>query len=276
MESLTRIFRSHLWLAFLLHQLLIFALAILFLTSVRSLTGRNIHAGRDPVGLLDGAAIVALSLAVILLTRLLYRWLKGEDASPLGLALSPRRSAELFIGALIGFAFAILSWIIALSRGTALVNDRIGAHFDTVSIMRILSSSVFLLLIQSVTEETANRAFPMRLWEERSLAFRILIPSFFFAAIHLADEQFIFERAGILIMGGVVQSLAYLLTGNVWFTSGVHTGANFATFFVSGLWHAGGVVSVVGRPAYPNWVSVMLMMGAMSAAYIIIPNRKTG
>jgi membrane protease YdiL (CAAX protease family) len=266
-ETASKFFRSHLWLAFLAHQGLILALALLFLSSVRRLTGRTIHAGRDPIGLLDGLVLVALSIAVILFTQLLYRWLKGKDASPLGLTLSPRRCIELFIGILLGFALAILPWVIALSNGTAQVIDRISTYFDASAIVRMTSLAFFLLLLQSVMEETANRAFPIRLWEHRSLAFRVLIPSFFFAAIHLADEQFSFERIGILIVGGVIQSFAYLLTGNVWFTSGVHAGANVATFSVSGLWHAGAIVSVVGQPAFPNWVAVMLMLGAMILAY---------
>jgi membrane protease YdiL (CAAX protease family) len=264
-----------LWLAFLIHQAFIFSLALLFLSSVRWFTGRTIHTATDPLGLLDGAVMVALSIAVILLTQLFYHWLKGEEASPLGLRLSPRRFLELLIGAVVGFAFTILPWVIALSRGTALINDRIGAHFDNTSIIRIVSIGVLLLLLQSVTEETANRAFPIRLWEHRSLIFRVLIPSLFFAAIHLADEQFSFERIGILIVGGVIQSFAYLLTGNVWFSSGVHAGANFATFSLSGLWHAGAFMRVVGEPAYPNWISVMLMLGAISLAYVVLRLYKT-
>lgn len=275
MEPATKFFRSHLWLTFLIHQALIFALALLFLFSVRKLTGRTIHAGRDPVGLLDGTALVALSLAVILLTQLLYRWLKGEGAPPLGLRFSIRRCVELLIGILLGVAFAILPWVIALSKGTAQVNDSIAVHFDDLSIIRIISIAFLLLLIQSVMEETANRAFPIRIWEHRSLAFRVLVPSIFFAAVHLADEQFSFERIAILVMAGVIQSFAYLLTGNVWFSSGVHAGANLATFSISGLWHAGAVMRIVGQPAFPNWVAVMLMLGAMSMAYFVSGRYKT-
>ncbi|HEX5733963.1 MAG TPA: CPBP family intramembrane glutamic endopeptidase [Blastocatellia bacterium] len=225
--------------------------------------------------MLDGTALVALSLAVILLTQLLYRWLKGEGAPPLGLRFSIRRCVELLIGILLGVAFAILPWVIALSKGTAQVNDSIAVHFDDLSIIRIISIAFLLLLIQSVMEETANRAFPIRIWEHRSLAFRVLVPSIFFAAVHLADEQFSFERIAILVMAGVIQSFAYLLTGNVWFSSGVHAGANLATFSISGLWHAGAVMRIVGQPAFPNWVAVMLMLGAMSMAYFVSGRYKT-
>jgi hypothetical protein len=77
-------------------------------------------------------------------------------------------------------------------------------------------------------------------------------------------------------MAGVIQSFAYLLTGNVWFSSGAHAGANLATFSISGLWHAGAIMSVVGQPAFPNWIAVMLMLGAMSMAYFVSKRYKTG
>jgi membrane protease YdiL (CAAX protease family) len=257
----------HLWAAFLTQQAGIFLLALVFLSSVRRITGRTIHLGRDPIGLGDGAALIVLSIAVILLTRLFYLWIKGENATPLGIALSPRRFLDLIIGTLTGFTFAITPWANALLRGTASIYDRITSHFDSFTVARILTVAFCLLLLQSIMEETANRAFPMRLWEHRSLAFRLIVPSIFFAALHLADEQFSLERVSILLMAGIVQSIAYALTGNIWLTSGVHTGANLATFSISGLWHAGAILSVRGQPTIPNWVTVMLMLVLFSALF---------
>ena len=267
MEPFVRWLKHHLWGAFLAHQIVVFILALIFLSIVRRVTGRTIHLGKDPVGLVDGAVLVVLSIAVILLTRVFYRWLKGANAPSLGIALTPRRALDLLIGILIGFAFAIAPWVNALLQGTASVYDRIDRHFDNLSVARILAVAFFLLLLQGIMEETAHRAFPMRLWEHRSLAFRIIVPSSFFAAIHLADEHFSFERMGVLFMAGLVQSIAYALTGNVWLTSGVHTGANLATFSVSGLWYAGAVVSVRGQPTIPNWITVMVMLAVFSATF---------
>lgn len=263
---MTELLRRHLWAVFLAHQLLIFVLAVAFLTSVRRITGRTIHGGRDPVGVIDGAALVVLSAGVIFITWALYRWVKGSDAPPLGIAPSPRRVVDLMAGILIGFAFIIWPYILALTEGTAAVYDRIDAHFNYPVTARVLCIALFLLLTQSIMEETANRAFPMRLWAHRPLWFRVIAPTVFFAALHLADEQFSFGRIGILLLAGIVQSLAYALTGNIWLTSGVHAGANAAAFSVSGLWHAGAVVSVTGHPSVPNWVAVAVMLAAFSVA----------
>lgn len=274
MNSIVRFLRHHLWVVFLAHQSLIFITAIVFLTSIRRITGRTIHLGRDPVGLIDGAALIVLSVGVIFLTRAVYRWVKGENAPSLGIALTHRRFMELLAGMLIGFAVNISPYVSALLMGTAVVHDRITAQFGNLTTARILAVAFFLLLLQGVMEETANRAFPMRLWEHRSLLFRVLIPSIFFAAIHLADEAFSLGRMGILLLGGITQSLAYALTGNVWLTSGVHTGANLASFSVSGLWHAGAVVTLVGHVAIPNWFTVTLMLVLLGVPFLWLQRYK--
>jgi membrane protease YdiL (CAAX protease family) len=267
MDALRKWFRQHLWAAFLAHQASLFIIAITFLWLVRRLTGRTIHLGRDPIELGDGTAAVVLAIAVILLTRIFYRWIKGDNAPSLGLALTPRRFMELVVGLVIGVAFVIAPWASALWLGTASIHDRITAHFDSFSVVRILAVALFMLLLQAIMEETTSRAFPMRLWEHRSLAFRMIVPSIFFVAIHLVSEQFSLERSGVLFMAGILQSLAYALTGNVWFASGLHAGANIAGFSVTGLWHAGAVVALVGRPTIPNWAAGMFMLAVLSVVF---------
>jgi len=272
MDSIREFLKRQLWIAFLIHQLLIFVLAFGFLNLVRAISGRTIHGGRDPIGLIDGVGLVLLSVGVIVFTIFFYRWIKDKDAPPLGIEISFRRFIELIIGLLIGFAFVIAPYLIAYLNGIAFVADRITAHFGGFQIIQIITGAFFLLLLQGVMEEIANRAFPIRLWEHRSILFRILFPSVIFALLHLADENFSFERIAVLITAGVTLSLAYLLTGNIWFTSGVHTGANAATFALSGLWHAGAIVALVGQPAYPNWIAGVSMLVVLSAVFVFKKN----
>jgi membrane protease YdiL (CAAX protease family) len=269
MNSIREFFRRRLWTAFLFHQLLIFALAFGFLNLVRSISGRTIHGGREPVGLIDGIGLVLLSVGIIVFTIFFYQWIKDADAPPLGIGISFRRFIELIIGLLIGFAFVIAPYLIGYINGTMFVADRITARFGGFQIAQIISIAFFLLLLQGIMEEITNRAFPIRLWEHRTFLFRILVPSVFFALLHLADENFSFERIAILIIAGIIQSLAYLLTGNIWFTSGLHTGANVASFSVTGLWHAGAVVALAGQSAYPNWIAGLSMLALMSVLFFI-------
>lgn len=269
MDSIREFFRRRLWAAFLFHQLLIFALAFGFLNLVRRISGRTIHGGREPVGLIDGIGLVLLSAGAIAFTIFFYRRIKDADAPPLGIEISFRRFIELLTGLLVGFAFVISPYLTGYISGTMFVADRITAHFGGFQIAQLISISFFLLLLQGIMEEITNRAFPVRLWEHRSFLFRILVPSIFFALLHLADEDFSFERIALLIIAGIVQSLAYLLTGNVWFASGLHTGANAASFSATGLWHAGAVVALAGQPAYPNWTAVLSMLLVFSAVFAI-------
>jgi len=266
MTSPAAFFRRHKWAAFLSHQALLFAAALAFLSTFRKLTGRDIHLGREPVGALGGAALLALSAAVVAFTWALYRWLKGPDAPPLGLGLTRRRAAECAAGALLGFALAAWPWAGALLTGGTFVRDHVGAHFDAAGVVLVFALALPLLFAGAFAEEVANRAFPMRLWPERTLAFRALVPSLFFAALHLAGEPFAPARFALLVAGGVVQSLAYALTGNVWLASGLHFGGNFAGFFASGLWHAGAALEVVGRPLAPGWTSTPAMLAAALCA----------
>jgi hypothetical protein len=268
-KSVKHFAKNHRWLVFLTHQGLIFLTAVVLLTSVRRLTGRSIHLGQDPIGLIDGSALIILSIGVVVFTRALYHWVRGKNATPLGISFSLRRFVDLIAGLLIGFAFIILPYVSALLTRTATIHDRITAHFDNLTTARIIAVAFFLLLMQSVTEETANRAFPMRLWEDSPLWFRVLIPSFFFAAIHLAGEGFSFERFGILLLAGVTQSFAYAITGNIWLASGLHAGANLASFFPTGLWHAGAIVALVGHVRIPNWLVAMVMLIALGTIFIL-------
>ena len=237
------------------------------------MTGRQIHGGQDPVGLIDGAAIIILSVAVVGFTFLLYRWLFGSTL-PLGIRVRARSALDFIVGLFTGFIFIIIPWLIALTTGRAIISDRIWSHYSGGLAAGISAFALLLLVSQSITEETANRAFPIRLWNEKSLLFRIFVPSLFFAALHLANEQFSLERFGILLMAGTLQSFAYLITGDIWLTSGVHFGANLASFSVSGLWHAGAIVSVAGQPAYPNWVAVFSLMIATWVTYIFLRRYK--
>lgn len=269
MDSIKIFFRRRLWAAFLLLQVLIFVIAFGFLNLVRQISGRTIHGGRDPIGLIDGIGLILLSFGVIAFTIFFYRSIKDEDAPPLGIEISFRRFVELLIGLIIGFVFVISPYLIAFLNGRMFVADRITAHFDNLQIFQIILAAFVLFLLQALMEETTNRAFPIRLWEHRSLFFRILIPSVFFALLHLADENFSFERIAVLITAGITLSLAYLLTGNVWFTTGIHAGANIASFSVTGLWHAGAIVALTGESAFPNWLAGVLMLVLMSVLFFV-------
>jgi membrane protease YdiL (CAAX protease family) len=268
--------KRHPWVIFLLQQAILFASGWVYLNVVRMLTGKTIHNGRDPFGLIDGIAFVLFVVAMIILTKWLYHRVKGNQAPSLGIALSSRRFRDFLVGTLIGFVIQASAWVVSLMLGTVRVGDKVGAHFNKLAIVSTLSVGIFFLLLNSILEETTSRAFPMRLWAHRSLIFRILIPSIFFATLHLADEQFggllFYER----FIGGVVLSVAYALTGNIWLACGLHTGINYARFSVSGLWHAGAVVTLVGQLYIPLWAADIIWSLIAIAGYLWLRSHERG
>lgn len=268
-------FKRHQWAVFLLHQALLFATALAFLSIVRRVTGRDVHLGREPIGALGGAALLLLSVAIVALTWTLYRWVRGRAAPPLGLALTRRRTLECAAGTVAGYVLGAWPWAFGLLTGASFVRERVGAHFGGAGVARVLAAALLLLFASAFTEEVANRAFPVRLFSRRSLVFRLLVPSLFFAVVHLAGEPFAAGRFAALVAGGVAQSIAYALTGNVWLPAGLHFGANFASFSASGLWHAGAIVEVVGRPLVPDWAPTLLILVAALAALALLRRDET-
>lgn len=267
MQSLFNWLRRQRWAAFLVFQCFLFGIAIIFLTGVRYVTGRSIHLARDAVGIGDGMLLAALAIGVIFLTRSFYERVRSEDGPDLGLAPSRRRALQFFAGILLGITVFAAPWFIAIHLGSASITDTITAHFDTVSAMLIIGLTSLLLLLQAVMEETANRAFPIQLWYDRSVVFRIVVPAAFFVLIHLVSESFSIERTALLFIAGLVQGLAFMLTGNIWLTSGLHFGANVASFSLSGVWHAGALVAIQGESAVSIIGASLVLLVALAAVY---------
>jgi membrane protease YdiL (CAAX protease family) len=246
------------WTAFLILQAIQFACFWSFLNLVRLFTGKTIHGFKDPFGTIDGAGFVLLTILILVFTADLYRLVVGNTAPPLGFALTSTRAANCLFGMVIGFLVQSIAWLLGLTTGRLKVEDRVWAHFNPAGVVRVLCVGMFFLILSSVVEEGACRAFPMKLWERYPLALRILVPSFFFAALHLADERFKLLPFYMRFMFGVVQSVGYALTNNIWFAVGLHTGINYAYFAVNGLWHAAAVVDLSGRLGWLQWVPVII------------------
>ena len=69
------------------------------------------------------------------------------------------------------------------------------------------------------------------------------------------------------------QSFAYALTGNIWLSSGLHAGANLASFFPTGLWHAGAIVALVGNVPIPHLLMVMSLLVVLATVFVIRTTR---
>ncbi|HEX6622094.1 MAG TPA: hypothetical protein VF064_00170 [Pyrinomonadaceae bacterium] len=102
MKPLNGFHRAHTWwVVFLGHQAFLFATAVGFLHSVRRLTGRAVLSGRDPLGVLDGAALVAGFPASGL-------WHAGAVVEVVFERVAPNRVAVALMPATVAALFALL------------------------------------------------------------------------------------------------------------------------------------------------------------------------
>jgi membrane protease YdiL (CAAX protease family) len=236
------------WLLFASQQALLFVSALAFLHLVRRLTGHTLHGMQDRIGPLEALAVLLLYAAHLLLTVAMYRRARRGAAQPLGIGLSLRRAVDFMVGMLLAFALCAWPWLIGLARGSARVTQSVWTLPTPIDGWQVCFWLMLGLIVNSIVEETTNRAFPMRLWSERSLWFRLIVPSLVFAALHLADEPFEAHAFATRTLAGVTLSLAYAATGNIWLAAGVHAGMNYSSLWHAGLWHAGSWVALAGRP----------------------------
>src|SRR5262249_16922986 len=116
-----------------------------------------------------------------------------------------------------------------------------------------------LLVVNSYVEEAMSRAFPMRLFYDRGIVFRVVLTSLVFAALHLADEGFRLDAFISRAMYAVPLALAYIATEDVWLSAGIHTGMNYAIVARSGAWHSGALVRLQGSPLVSDDVTACLV-----------------
>ena len=231
---------------FVLQQSAILLSGIACLRILGALTGHTVHGAASAVGPAEGAAILLMYAVHLGLTVGIFRWAKGTREA-LGLRPSWRRAKQFAVGALAAFILFGAPWLAGLAMGRAHVADSVGEHRDASSTLQV-SFWLVALVVNSFVEEAMSRAFPMRLFSDRSLLFRVLMPSLVFAALHLADEGFSASALASRTMIAVPLGLAYAATDDIWLAAGIHTGVNYAIIWRSGAWHAGSLVLLAGEP----------------------------
>lgn len=245
--------RRHRWATFLLQQAAVFGLSLGFFATVHALTGKTVQGGRQAMGPLAYAGVMALFAGLVLLTRWLYRRVEGAGAPGLGMAPSWRGAAHLAVGTLAGFLLGGWPKLLGLATGALQVKESILSQGGAAQVALLLAAGALSLTANSVMEEVCSRAFPLMLWRERGLAFRLLVPAVLFAALHLAAEPFRAEAFVYRTLAGLAFSALYLLTRNVWLAAGFHTGMNEAVVFTSPRWQMGGLVSAEGTTFGESW-----------------------
>jgi membrane protease YdiL (CAAX protease family) len=246
--------RTNRWALFLLQQAGTFSVGLLYLGTVRLLTGKTLHGGEDPLGWLEFTTYVGLVAGLVWGTSRLHQWVHGPNAPDLGLAPSRSRFIELLIGLAAGALANGWMWMLSLATGTAQIADVITNHHAAPAVVGLITLGVAVALLNGLLEETSSRAFPARLFGDYPLWFRVALLAAFFALQHLVDEPFEVGRFLYLVGFGAILTLAYIWRGNIWLPLGLHSGYLLASIAPGGRWHLGSIYDLTGTYAVPLWL----------------------
>ena len=149
---------------------------------------------------------------------------------------------------------AVKHYLIGLALGAGLFVAAIGICVLTgsVSITYAGGANVFYLILifmgymlQGNSEEVACRGFTMVSISRRYPVWvGVIYNSVFFAALHLFNPGIGVLPIVNLILFGILMSLVFLKTGNIWLVSALHTSWNFVQGNVFGVLVSGGTPSV--------------------------------
>lgn len=246
--------RTHRWALFPLQQAITFGVGLLFLGIVRQLTGKTLHGGEDPLGWIEFSSYIVIVSGFVWGTARLHRWVHGPTAPDLGLTPSTKRLLELTVGLVVGMVANGWLWILSLVTGDARIADTIANHHGPEAVAGLIALGVMVTLLNGLLEETTSRAFPARLFEDRSILFRVGLLAAFFALQHLVDEPFRVGRLLYLAGFGAILTVAYIWRGNIWLPLGLHSGYLLASIAPGGRWHLGSIYDLTGRYAVPLWL----------------------
>ncbi|MCY1073816.1 CPBP family intramembrane glutamic endopeptidase [Archangium lansingense] len=190
---------------------------------------------------------------MVLVSRGLYRWSQGADAPALGLAPSRGALWQHLLGLLLGFALTSWSLWLGLATGTMRVTDTLTRHFSPGALVLVVLVAFTSLTLNSLNEEACSRAVPLGLVRRSPLWARVLLPALVFSLLHLAVEPFRMEAFLHRTLAGAEFSVAYLLTRDIWFAAGLHTGQNAGVLLCTGRWYMGGLLVVEGEGWVGAW-----------------------
>jgi membrane protease YdiL (CAAX protease family) len=265
------------WIFFVCQQAALLTVGWAFLHLVRWYSGRTIHAAKNPLGAINTLFVFVLWIAVSAGTYVFYRLTEGTNAPPFGVPLSLHKTVDFLAGLVTGLIVVGSPKLLGILVGTISITETIRAHYSPAAIVGYVLLGFLLLLGNSLSEEITSRAYPMQLFREKALWIRILLPSVFFAIIHLADERFKFSAFYERTIAGVVLSIAYAISGNIWLASGIHTGMNASIVWTNGAWWVGALVKTTGRAIVPDWALdlVWTLVSVIGFAYLVRRGKPT-
>ncbi len=158
-----------------------------------------------------------------------------------------RAASELLVGALVGFVFiasaSLLLWLLGLNEVTR------GTWHDA------WHSFVFNAYISAVLEELAFRAILLRLFARMFGVWPgLALSSLLFGLAHAGHASPV-AVAELVVNGGGVLGLMYVVSGRLWLSIGAHVAYDFTEWSLMGVGNDDGLL--LARPVadYPDWLT---------------------
>jgi len=180
------------------------------------------------------AVAILGSLALVVVYRLLVRWMEKRQASELVVARAPRGlvGGIVFGAGLFCAVYAVL-WALGV------------AHFNGIGTTVRLPLAFALSLLAGFGEEIIFRGVVFRLFEEGfGTTVAVLLSGAIFGALHAANPgATLASSAAIAVEAGFLLAAAYALTRSLWLPIGLHFAWNFTEGGIFGAAVSGGKIN---------------------------------
>ncbi len=209
------------------------ALAALVVLVIRgSLVAELSQANSLPaLGLGEVTELITVTASVLLARRLLDR----RSFTSLGVQLEPRMWADLAAGLAITFAAMGLIFTTEWALGWLKLTSFAWSVDGPGLLIANLAIWLLVFIVVGWNEELMSRGYHLQtIASGMGLPLGLLISSAIFGALHLANPHATWLSAAGILFAGLLLGFAYIRTGQLWLSIGLHIGWNFSEGVVFG------------------------------------------
>jgi len=217
-------------------------LGLMFCVGVALMAPYLILTGFEPadlpfLALSEVVELAAITVSIVLVRRFVDR----RSFASLGFRLDRRAASDLAAG--LGIAFTLMGLIYLLMSALGWVRFE-GFAWQTQPLPAVLGGGLGMLLLFVLTgwnEELLSRGYHLQtIASGTNLTWGVLLSSLLFGLLHLTNPGATWIAVLGVALAGLMLAYAYVRTGQLWLSIGLHIGWNFCEgplfgFAVSGL-----------------------------------------
>lgn len=211
-----------------------FCLSIIFVTSFVMLIVFSIAGALKMKRIPSAWSLFFLYLPWLVIIYIFRRYMDDKSLQSLGLNLDSN-VFKFFMGLIWGAVLITLVFDINIFLGNLAAKSYAWESYSWTQIFLFLSNAVFYLLISAFMEELVFRGYILQnLIEGLNVYLAVGISSLTFALLHIINAGF--NILGILniFLFGIILSLLYLYSRNLWLLIGLHFAWNFCQINIFG------------------------------------------